>query len=204
MKLYYARGACSLSSHIALREAGAPFDLVRVDTKTKLMDAGADFRTVNPNGYVPVLELDSGERLSENAAILQYIADTYPAANLAPPPGSMARYRMLEWLTFITSEVHKGYSPLFNPATPEDYKSITRERLAGRLAYVDQKLAGRQYLLGDTFSAADTYLFVCVNWSGAVNVDVSAFANLQAFQARVAARPAAQAAMQAEGLIKKA
>ncbi|HMN45774.1 MAG TPA: glutathione transferase GstA [Povalibacter sp.] len=204
MKLYYARGACSLSSHIALREAGATFDLVRVDTKTKLMDAGADFRTVNPNGYVPVLELDSGERLSENAAILQYIADTYPAANLAPPPGSMARYRMLEWLTFITSEVHKGYSPLFNPATPEDYKSITRERLAGRLAYVDQKLAGRQYLLGDTFSAADTYLFVCVNWSGAVNVDVSAFANLQAFQARVAARPAAQAAMQAEGLIKKA
>lgn len=204
MKLYYARGACSLSSHICLREAGATFDLVRVDTKTKLTEAGADFRTVNPNGYVPVLELDSGERLSENAAILQYIADTYPAANLAPPPPSMARYRLLEWLTFVSSEVHKGYSPLFNPATPEDYKPIARDRLAGRLAYVDQQLAGRQYLLGDAFSAADTYLFVCVNWSGAVKVDVSAFANLQAFQARVAARPAVQAAMQAEGLIKKA
>ena len=204
MKLYYGRGACSLSSHIALREAGATFDLVKVDTKTKQTDAGVDFRTINPNGYVPVLELDSGERLCENAAILQYIADQYPAANLAPAAGTMARYRMLEWLTFISSEVHKGYSPLFNPATPEDYKPITRDRLAGRLGYVDQQLAGRQYLLGDTFSVADSYLFVCVNWSGAVKVDLSAFANLQAFQTRVAARPAVQAAMQAEGLVKKA
>lgn len=204
MKLYYGRGTCSLSSHIALREAGAAFDLVKVDTKTKQTETGVDFRTINPNGYVPVLELDSGERLSENGVILQYIADQYPAANLAPAAGTMLRYRMMEWLTFISSEVHKGYSPLFNPATPEDYKSITRERLAGRLGYVDQKLAGRQYLLGDAFSVADAYLFVCVNWSGVVNVDVSAFANLQAFQARVAARPAVQAAMQAEGLIKKA
>jgi len=204
MKLYYGRGTCSLSSHIALREAGATFDLVKVDTKTKQTEAGVDFRTINPNGYVPVLELDSGERLSENAAILQYVADQYPAANLAPAAGTMARYRLLEWLTFISSEVHKGYSPLFNPATPEEYKTITREKLAGRLGYVDQKLAGRSYLLGDAYSIADAYLFVCLNWSPMVKVDLSAFANLQAFQARVASRPASQAALQAEGLGKKA
>jgi glutathione S-transferase len=204
MKLYYGRGTCSLSSHIALREAGATFDLVKVDTKTKQTEAGVDFRTINPNGYVPVLELDSGERLSENAAILQYIADQYPAAKLAPAAGTMARYRLLEWLTFISSEVHKGYSPLFNPATPEEYKTLTREKLAGRLGYVDQKLAGRSYLLGDAYSIADAYLFVCLNWSQAVKVDLSAFANLQAFQARIASRPASQAALQAEGLGKKA
>ncbi len=204
MKLYYGRGACSLASHIVLREVGAAFELIKVDTKTKLTEAGADFRTINPNGYVPVLELDSGERLAEGVVVLQYIADQHPAANLAPPAGTMARYRLLEWLTFVSSEVHKGYSPLFNPATPEEYRTIARERLGGRLGYVDGKLAGRSYLLGDTFSIADAYLFVCVNWSQATKVDLSAFANLQAFQSRVAARPATQAAMQAEGLVKKA
>ena len=203
MKLYYGRGTCSLSSHIALREAKADFELVKVDTKTKLTEAGDDFRAINPNGYVPVLELDSGERLAENGVILQYIADQYPSANLAPPLGTMARYRLLEWLTFISSEVHKGYSPLFNPAVPDEYKTIARAKLGERLGYVEKQLAGKQYLLGDAFSVADAYLFVCLNWSGAVQVDLAPFANLQAFQGRVAARPAAQAAMEAEGLARK-
>lgn len=202
MKLYYGRGTCSLSSHIALREAKADFELVKVDTKTKLTEAGADFRAINPNGYVPVLELDSGERLAENGVILQYIADQYPSANLAPPAGTMARYRLLEWLTFISSEVHKGYSPLFNPAVPDEYRTIARAKLGERLSYVEKQLAGKQYLL-DAFSVADAYLFVCLNWSGFVQVDLAPFASLQAFQARVAARPATQAAMQAEGLGKK-
>jgi glutathione S-transferase len=204
MKLYYGRGTCSLSSHIALREAKADFELVKVDTKTKLTEAGADFRAINPNGYVPVLELDSGERLAENGVILQYIADQYPSANLAPPLGTMARYRLLEWLTFISSEVHKNYSPLFNPAVPDEYKTIARAKLGERFGYVEKQLTGKQYLLGDSFSVADAYLFVCLNWSGAVQVDLAPFANLRGFQARVSARPATQAAMQAEGLGKKA
>jgi glutathione S-transferase len=203
MRLYYGRGTCSLSSHIALREAAADFELVKVDTKTKLTDAGADFRAINPNGYVPVLELDSGERLAENGVILQYIADQYPSARLAPPAGTMARYRLLEWLTFISSEVHKTYSPLFNPAVPDEYKAMARAKLAERFSYVEKQLTGKQYLLGDSFSVADAYLFVCMNWSGAVQVDLAPFANLRTFQARVAARPATQAAMQAEGLGKK-
>jgi glutathione S-transferase len=204
MKLYYGRGTCSLSSHIALREAKADFELVKVDTKTKLTEAGADFRAINPNGYVPVLELDSGERLAENGVILQYIADQYPSANLAPPAGTMARYRLLEWLTFISSEVHKNYSPLFNPAVPDEYKTMARAKLGERFNYVEKQLAGKQYLLEDAFSVADAYLFVCLNWSGAVNVDLAPYANLLAFQARVASRAATQEAMQAEGLNKKA
>jgi glutathione S-transferase len=204
MKLYYGRGTCSLSSHIALREAKADFELVKVDTKTKLTEAGADFRAINPNGYVPVLELDSGERLAENGVILQYIADQYPSANLAPPAGTMARYRLLEWLTFISSEVHKNYSPLFNPAVPDEYKTMARAKLGERFNYVEKQLAGKQYLLEDAFSVADAYLFVCLNWSGAVNVDLAPYANLLAFQARVASRAATQEAMQAEGLSKKA
>ncbi|HEY6644691.1 glutathione transferase GstA [Povalibacter sp.] len=204
MKLYYGRGTCSLAPHIALRETGAAFDLVLVDIRAKLTEAGADFRAINPNGYVPVLELDSGERLTETVVILRYIADQYPAANLAPPAGTMARYRLLEWLTFISSEVHKNYSPLFNPAVPEEFKAMTREKIGVRLGYVEQRLAGKQYLMGDAFSVADAYLFICLNWSKAIQVDLAAFANLQGFQARVAARPATQAALQAEKPIRKA
>ena len=203
MKLYYSRGACSLSSHIALREAGATFELVKVDGKTKQTETGLDFRTINPHGYVPVLELDSGERLMENAVVLQYIADQFPAAQLIPPADTMQRYRVLEWLTFVSSEIHKNYSPLFNAAVPDAYKTLVRQKLGERLSYVDRKLVDRQYLLGDAFSVADAYLFVCVNWSNATKVDLSALPNLQSFQSRVAARPAVQAALQAEGLIKK-
>lgn len=202
MKLYYSRGACSLAPHIALYEVGLPFTVARTDTKTKLLEDGTDFRTVNPNGYVPVLELDSGERMTEAGVILQYIADQKPATGLIPACGTLPRYRVLEWLTFISSEVHKGFSPLFRPTTPEDYKPIAKENLAQRLGYVNEKLAGKQFLLGDQFTVADIYLFVVLNWSRAVAVDLSSFANILQFQERVAKRPAVQAALKAEGLVK--
>jgi glutathione S-transferase len=202
MKLYYARGACSLSVHISLHEAGLKFEVERVDTKTKQLESGADFTQINPNGFVPVLALDDGELLTEASVVLQYVADLKPAAGLAPPAGTMARYRMMEWLSFTSSELHKNFSPLFAPTTPEDYKPIVRQRLAQRLGYVNTKLAGRQYLLGEQFTVADAYLFVVVNWSKAMSIDLTAFANLQQFQERVRNRPAVQTAMRAEGLLK--
>ncbi len=202
-KLYYSPGACSLSPHIALREAGLPFELVMASTKTKKLADGSDYLAINPKGQVPLLELDSGERLSEGPAIVQYIADQAPASKLAPPAGTMARYHLMEWLNFITSELHKGFSPLFVPNTPEDYKPIQRERLMGRLAWVDSQLAGKDYLMGDTFTVADAYLFTVSGWGQYVGVDIGGLANLQAFRARVAARPAVQAALEAEGLLKK-
>ncbi|HKE95700.1 MAG TPA: glutathione transferase GstA [Povalibacter sp.] len=175
---------------------------VKVDPKTKLTDGGVDFRTLNPNGYVPVLQLDNGELLTEAVVILQYIADQHPAAALAPPAGTMARYRLLEWLNFISSELHKTYSVLFAPTTPEEYKTVAREKLAQRLGHVERKLAGRQYLLGDSFTIADVYLFVIVNWSRVTGVDLTAFPTLQQFQAHIVKRPAVQTAMKAEGLVK--
>lgn len=202
MKLYYSRGACSLGPHIALYETGLAFSVARTDTKTKLMEDGTDFRTINPNGYVPVLELDNGERLTEAGVILQYIADQKPAAGLIPAFGTMPRYRVLEWLTFISSELHKNYGPLFKPTTPEDYKPLVHAQLAQRLGYVNEKLAGKQFLLGDQFTVADIYLFVVANWSRAVNVDMSSFQNIQQFQERIAKRPAVQSALKAEGLVK--
>lgn len=202
MKLYYSRGACSLAVHIALYEAGLSFQTERVDSKTKVMESGGDFRTINPRGYVPVLVLDNGEQLTEAGVLLQYVADLKPAAGLAPPAGTMPRYRLMEWLTYISSELHKSYSPLFSPNTPEDYKPVVKEHIAQRLAYVEGKLAGRQYLLGEQFSIADAYLFVVVNWSKAVSVDLTAYANLQRFQERVAKRPGVQSALRAEGLVK--
>src|SRR5512139_3698854 len=202
MKLYYSTGACSLSPHIALREAGLPFELVLASTKTHQLPDGTDYYTINPKGYVPLLELDNGERLSEGPAIVQYIADQAPAKNLAPANGTMARYRLQEWLTFIGTEIHKTFSPLFNPATPEDARTALKARISGRLAYVDGRLAGKSYLLGEQFSVADGYLFTVVNWSRPVGLDLSAFPHLTAFLARVAARPAVQEAMKAEGLLK--
>lgn len=202
MKLYYSRGACSLAVHIALYEAGLSFQTERVDSKTKVMESGGDFRTINPRGYVPVLVLDNGEQLTEAGVLLQYVADLKPVAGLAPPAGTMPRYRLMEWLTYISSELHKSYSPLFSPNTPEDYKPVVKEHIAQRLAYVEGKLAGRQYLLGEQFSIADAYLFVVVNWSKAVSVDLTAYANLQRFQERVAKRPGVQSALRAEGLVK--
>jgi glutathione S-transferase len=202
MKLYYSPGACSLSPHIALLEAGLKVELVLTSTKTKQLADGSDFYAINSKGSVPVLELDNGERLTEGPAIVQYIADLAPDKNLAPANGSMARYRLQEWLNFITSELHKGFSPLFNPSTPEDYKPVARANLDARFAWVNQQLEGKQFLLGDQFTVADGYLFVVSNWGQYVGVEVGGLANLAAFRARVAARPAVIAAMTAEGLIK--
>jgi glutathione S-transferase len=202
MKLYYSPGACSLSPHIALREAGLPFQLVMASPKTKKLADGSDYLAINPKGQVPLLELDDGERLSEGPAIVQYIADQAPASGLAPAAGTMARYRLVEWLNFITSELHKGFSPLFNPATPDDYKPLVRARLASQFAWVDSQLEGRNYLLGDGFTVADAYLFTVAGWGKYVGVDLSGLQNLSAYLARVAARPAVQEALKAEGLIK--
>jgi glutathione S-transferase len=202
MKLYYSPGACSLSPHIVLRESGLAFEPVLASTKTHKLADGTDYYTINPKGYVPLLELDNGQRLSEGPAIVQYIADQVPDKKLAPANGTMERYRLQEWLNFITSELHKGFSPLFNPATPEDYKPAVRQRLSDRLKWVDAQLAGKQYLMGDNFTVADAYLFVVQSWGAYVGVDTSGLANLSAFAQRVAARPAVQAAMKAEGLLK--
>jgi glutathione S-transferase len=202
MKLYYAPGACSLSPHIVLNEAGLAFDRVKTDTRTKIMDGGSDFREVNPLGYVPVLELDDGTRLTEGPAIVQWIADRVPEKKLAPPNGTPERTELQRWLNFISTELHKGFSPLFNPAMPEEAKQIFRERLGTRFAHVDRHLAGNDYLLGKDFSVADAYLFTISNWAAGVGVDLSPHANVLAYRKRVGARPAAQAAMKAEGLIK--
>jgi glutathione S-transferase len=202
MKLYYSPGACSLSPHIVLRESGLAFESVLASTKSHKLQDGTDYYTINPKGYVPLLELDNGERLSEGPAIVQYIADQVPAKKLAPANGTMARYRLQEWLNFITSELHKSFSPLFNPAMPEEGKTLYRAKLVERFKWVNEQLEGKTYLMGADFSVADAYLFVVSNWCAPVKVDIAPFANLAAFRARVAARPAVQAAMKAEGLQK--
>ena len=202
MKLYYSPGACSLSPHIALREAGIAFEAVKAPTKTHQLDDGTDYYSINPLGYVPLLELDDGARLREGPAIVQYIADLAPTRNLAPANGTLARYRLQEWLTFIGTEIHKGFSPLFNPAFPDEVKAMARDKLAARLKWVDAELAGKQYLMGDHFSVADGYLFTTTNWAKPTGVDLSGFANLLAYRERVGARPAVQEAMRAEGLMK--
>ena len=202
MKLYYSPGACSLSPHIALQEAGLAYTPVVARTKSHKLQDGTDYYTINALGYVPVLELDNGERLREGPAIVQYIADQVPDKQLAPANGTLARYRLQEWLTFIGTELHKGFSPLFNPATPEDYKPMVRERLLQRLQWVDGQLAGKQYLMGDQFTVADGYLFTVTNWTQPTKLDISGLANLAAYRERVGARPAVQAAMKAEGLLK--
>lgn len=201
MKLYYSPGACSLSPHVVLREAGLDFELVLASTKTHKLADGTDYYAINPKGSVPLLELDNGERLSEGPVIVQYLADLAPASQLAPANGTMARYRLQEWLNFLTSEIHKGFSPLFNPATPEDYKPLAKARLADRLRIVDAALEGKAYLMGEQFTVADAYLFTLTNWAQPVGLDISNLAQLGAYRARVAARPAVQAAMKAEGLL---
>ncbi|MFM2119445.1 MAG: hypothetical protein RL722_913 [Pseudomonadota bacterium] len=202
MKLYYSPGACSLSPHIVLREAGIPFELVLASTKTKKLADGSDYLAINPKGQVPLLELDGGERLSEGPAIVQYVADQVPAKGLAPAAGTLARYRVQEWLNFITSELHKGFSPLFAPDTPADFKPICVNRLLARLGYVNEQLEGKAYLTGDQFTVADAYLFVVSGWGQYVGVDIAGLKHLVAFRERVAARPAVQEALRAEGLIK--
>jgi glutathione S-transferase len=201
MKLFYAPGACSLSPHIVATEAGIDLQLVNVDTRTKTIAAEGDYWAINPKGYVPALELDNGEVLTEGPAIVQYLADQKPAARLVPPNGSWARYRLQEALNYITSEIHKSYSPLFNPKVSTEVRTERVEYLRRRYALIDRQLAGRKYLFGDQFTVADAYLFVVTRWAGFTKVDLSDYVNLQAFQQRVAARPAVQAAMRAEGLI---
>ena len=202
MKLYYSPGACSLSPHIALHEAGLAFTPVLASTKSHKLQDGTDYYTINPLGYVPLLELDDGTRLREGPAILQYIADQVPLKMLAPQNGSLQRYRLQEWLTFIGTEIHKGFSPLFNPATPEEYKTMAREKVLQRLQWVDSQLADKQYVMGEQFTVADGYLFTVTNWAKNVGVDLSPYPNVLAFQQRIAARPAVQEAMKAEGLLK--
>lgn len=205
MKLFYSPGACSLSPHIALLEAGLPYELVQVDLKAKKLAAdGADFLAINPKGQVPALQLDSGKTLTEGPVIVQMIADLAPGKNLAPAQGTPARYDLLEWLNFITTELHKNFSPLFQPALSDETKTFFRDRLIGKFKYVDSCLAGKDYLLGDTFSVADGYLYVMLKWANRTNTDISGLANLAAFDARVTARPAVQQALIKEGLMKAA
>jgi glutathione S-transferase len=199
MKLYFAPGACSFSPHIALREAGLDFTLVKVDLKAgKIVADGSAFSRINPKGYVPALELDDGKVLTEGPAIVQYIADQQPESGLAPKNGTFERYRLQEWLAFINSEIHKVFIPLFNPATPDEIKAATRENLARRLAFVAGELEKNDFLLGKQFSVADGYLFAILSWTKWVDFDLARWPSLVAFQERVGKRPSVQAALAAE------
>ncbi len=201
MKLYYSTGACSLAPHIALSESGLPYSTKLVDLKKHALADGTDYYTINPKGYVPLLELDDGARLSEVAVILQYIADRKPGT-LAPVFGSMERYRVMEWLNFIATELHKQFSPLWYPTTPDATKDAQRVKLASRFDLVAKTLAAQPYLMGETFTIADAYLFTILNWAPMLKVDLAPWPALQQYQARVAARPAVRAALVAEGLVK--
>jgi glutathione S-transferase len=203
MKLYYSPGACSLSPHIVSRELGIPVELKKVNTKDKTVEGGGDYWKINGRGYVPALELDNGEILTEGPAIVQYLADQKPDAGLAPRAGSLERYLLQEWLNFLTSEVHKQFSPLFKPNTPEDYKPLAKQNIATRFDWLDQQLAGKDFLMGKQFTVADAYLFVLLNWTRPTQIDLSKWPNLAAFHKRVGARPKVKEALQAEGLIPK-
>lgn len=202
MKLFNKPGACSLASHIVLKEVDAAFDLVEVDTDAGRTMSGMDYKKINPKGYVPALKLDSGEILTEGAAILQYIADQNPQSGLAPKVGTVARARMQEYLNYTGSELHKAFGPFFSGTATEDHKAKAGVNVAAKFDYLNDLLAdGRTYLLGDNFSVADAYLFVVSNWSNFVGIDLKAWPNVATYVDRVANRPAAQAAMKAEGLI---
>lgn len=202
MKLYYFSGACSLAANIALREAGLNFELVKVDRRTKRTADGLDFNEVNPKGYVPALRLDNGEVLTENVAVLQYIADRSPASQLAPAAGTLERYRLLEWLAFISSEVHKNFSPLTSDAAPEDAKSYVRKVLGARLDYLNRTLGERTFLAGEPFTVADAYLFTVLRWGRYVNVDLGQWPQLQRYVERVGGRPHVTEALKSEGLLR--
>ncbi len=201
MKLYYSPGACSLSPHIVARELGIPIELEKADTKTKKLGNGGDYWAINPKGYVPALQLDDGSLLTEGPTIVQYLADRKPEAKLAPANGTMERYRLQEMLGYINSEIHKAYSPLFNDKTPEEVRTERKEYLKRRYKLIDEKLAKGPYLFGEQFTVADAYLFTVTNWSKFINLDLSEYQNLMAFQKQVAGRPGVQAALKAEGLI---
>ena len=202
MKLYYATGACSLTPHIVSRESDLNIDLIRVDTKSHLTEQGVDFYTINPKGSVPCLQLNDGQLLTEGPIICQYLADQANNTQLMPAAGTLARYRVMEWQNYITSELHKSFSPLFNPNAGAETKALFAEQLKAKFAWLSSKLENTAYLTGDDFTAADAYLFVVTNWSKFVGLDLSHLDALQAFMQRVAARPAVQMALKAEGLIK--
>ena len=202
MKLYYSPGACSQAPHIALEEAGLAYEAIAVNLKTHTLADGSDYRKINPLGYVPFLVLDNGDTLHEGPAIVQYLADLVPEKNLAPANGTMARYHLQEWLNLISTEVHKAFSPLFNPTTPEDFKPTVRANVLTRLNWINEQLANKSFLMGDQFTVADAYLFTVTGWAQFVGVDISNLKHIQAYRERILARPAVQAAMKAEGLLK--
>ncbi|MHB1283080.1 MAG: glutathione transferase GstA [Metallibacterium scheffleri] len=203
MKLYFSPGACSLSPHIVLHELGLPFEAVQVDLKSKRLKDGADFWKINPKGYVPTLQLDDGAILTEGPAIVQYLADQKPTAGLAPANGTFARYRLQEWLNFISTELHKQFSPLFNPASTDAVKQAQQERLAERFREIVAAMGAAPYLLGDQFTVADAYLYTVLTWAGIVGVDLAPYPALQAFMKRVEERPAVKATLAAERAAKK-
>lgn len=203
VKLFMTPFACSLAAHIALREAGIDFEPVKVDLRAKKTATGADYLAINPKGYVPALQLDNNDVLTENVALLQFIADRKPESNLAPPPASLDRYRLQEWLAFINSEVHKNFSPFFNPAAVEGHKQVAKDILTKRFGYLQGVLASRQYLLGNQFTVADAYLFTVLNWGARVGIDIGQWPALKAYSERVGARPNVGAALAAEGAMTK-
>jgi glutathione S-transferase len=204
MKLYYMPGACSLATHILMRESGQTVELDKVG-RDKKTESGANFLEISPKGYVPALRLDDGDILTENVVVHNYLADLKPESKLAPPPGSKARLKQDELALYITTEIHKTYSPLFNPATPDEVKKGQKDRLQQRYVLIEKLLSdGRPYLTGENFATVDSYLFTVTRWAGAVGLDLSAFPKLLEFQKRVAERPAVKAALEAEGLLKAA
>jgi glutathione S-transferase len=202
MKLYYFSGACSLASNIALREAGLKFELVKVDRRTRKTADGLDFDEVNPKGYVPALRLDDGEVLTENIAVLQYIADRSPATRLAPPSGTMERYHLVEWLAFVSTEIHKSFSPLFRDDAHAEVKQYARKHIASRLDYLDRAIGSRPFLMGEQFTVADAYLFTVLGWGRYVDVELARWPQLQRHHERVGARPHVIEALKSEGLLK--
>jgi glutathione S-transferase len=204
MKLYYSPGACSLSPHIALLEAGLPYDLVKVDLKAKKLENGDDYLKVNPKGQVPALALDNGELVTEGPVIVQMIADKAAGKNLAPARDSAERYKLQEWLNYITGELHKNFGPMFSPVLADDAKAFFKDRVMGKFKYLDGVLAGRDYLMGKLFTVADGYLFTMLSWADRMKFDLSAMPNLLAYKARVGARPMVQQALTKEGLMKAA
>lgn len=204
MKLYYSPGACSLSPHIALLEAGLPYDLVKVDLRAKKLENGDDYLKVNPKGQVPALALESGELITEGPVIVQMIADQAAGKNLAPAHGSSERYKLLEWLNFITAELHKNFGPMFSPVLADEAKAFFKDRVMAKFKYIDSQMAGRDYLMGSHFTVADGYLFTMLSWADRMKFDLSAMPHLLAYKARVAARPKVQEALTKEGLMKAA